>query len=171
MKEWFWRGQWVIGNLCIWNVCWKTYVLQQSTSLCVFKMSLRLLHKSILFSRYAQIPGLWSPRQLNVVQWCLIFCTQLLPPPLNSCTELKAPENSEVLMLLLGCGLSVWNLLLVVILASRISRWLIDFWKICKPLFLTFCILCLVYRPVPSHAVVFFFFLWCCVWHTDCVTD
>jgi hypothetical protein len=26
-----------------------------------------------------------------------------------------------------------------------------DFWKICRPLLLTVCILCLVHRPIPSH--------------------
>ena len=32
-------------------------------------------------------------------------------------------------------GPSVWNLLHVTILAPRILRWLLDFWKTCKPLF------------------------------------
>jgi hypothetical protein len=197
----------------------------------VFKIPLRLPHKSIFFTRDAQIPGPWSPTQQNVVEWCLIFCThffiktQVDAPisqiyfwlklymfrtvPLStdclqavyklstsclqtrmtytiagctvnnswwwmeelsetcrvsfqntfeklvllfgfviktfvmmhghvnvrlnvkfwtqtltffffnlffssvSCTKLKAPENSEVLMSLLGCGSSVWNLFLV----------------------------------------------------------
>ena len=35
------------------------------------------------------------------------------------------------------CGSSVWNLLLVTLLALRILRWLLEFWKICTPLLLT----------------------------------
>ena len=32
------------------------------------------------------------------------------------------------------CGALVWNLFHVTVLAPRILRWLIDFWKICEPL-------------------------------------
>jgi len=33
------------------------------------------------------------------------------------------------------CGSSVWNLLYVIYLASRILRLLLDFWKSCETLF------------------------------------
>jgi hypothetical protein len=35
------------------------------------------------------------------------------------------------------CWFSVWNLLHVTLLATRILRWLLDFWKICVPLLCT----------------------------------
>lgn len=31
------------------------------------------------------------------------------------------------------CGSSVWILLHITLLVPRISRWLVDFWKICAP--------------------------------------
>jgi hypothetical protein len=37
------------------------------------------------------------------------------------------------------CGSSVWNLVHVAILALRILRWLLDFWKICVPLVYNVC--------------------------------
>ena len=36
------------------------------------------------------------------------------------------------------CGSSVWNFLHVTILAPRILRWLLDFWKICAPMLHTY---------------------------------
>jgi hypothetical protein len=33
------------------------------------------------------------------------------------------------------CGPSVWNLLDVTLLAARILKWLLGFWKVCSPLF------------------------------------
>lgn len=38
-----------------------------------------------------------------------------------------------------ACGSSVWNLLLVIVLALRILRWLVDSWKIYAPLFKIYC--------------------------------
>jgi len=35
------------------------------------------------------------------------------------------------------CGSFVGNVLHVTLLTSRISRWLLDFWKICAPLLIT----------------------------------
>ena len=32
------------------------------------------------------------------------------------------------------CGSTIWNLLLVALLATRIMWYLLDFWKICAPL-------------------------------------
>jgi len=50
--------------------------------------------------------GCTSPRWPNFVQWCLVLI----------------------------CGSSVWNLLYVAQLVSKILRCLLDFWKICAPL-------------------------------------
>ena len=49
-------------------------------------------------------------------------------------TEYKLPDNSEAHTSLQNCGSSVWNLLHVSSLTSRIWSWLLDFWKICGPL-------------------------------------
>ena len=51
------------------------------------------------------------------------------------------------------CGSSVWNMLYVILLAPRIFRWLLDFWKICVPLHVTVCVhmfVCLMVCTVKS---------------------
>jgi hypothetical protein len=45
-------------------------------------------------------------------------------------TEFKVPDNSEAHTSLQNCGSSVWNLLHISSLASRIWSWPLDFWKI-----------------------------------------
>jgi len=76
----FWRGR-VLSSGGLWGWVFIVYITQwgwhNSKSNCVFKIPLRLPHKSILFTRDAQIPGPWSPRQTVL---CLIFCRHLLPP-------------------------------------------------------------------------------------------
>ena len=51
-----------------------------------------------------------------------------------TCTKQKAPYNSRVHRSLQNCVSSVWNLLHVTLLVPRIQRWVLDFWKICRPL-------------------------------------
>jgi hypothetical protein len=43
----------------------------------------------------------------------------------------KAPDSSEVHGSFQNCGSVVWNLLDATVLAPRIVRWFVDFWKIC----------------------------------------
>ena len=50
-----------------------------------------------------------------------------------TCTQQKAPENSEVHRSLQNCGLSVRNLLHVTTLGPINSRRFLNFWKICGP--------------------------------------
>jgi hypothetical protein len=44
-------------------------------------------------------------------------------------TEQKVTDNSEVHRSIQNCGSSIWNLLHVTLLASRIWRWHLDFRK------------------------------------------
>ena len=50
------------------------------------------------------------------------------------CAEKEAPGNMEVHRSVQTCGFSVRKLFIVVLLAPRILRRLLDSWKICKPL-------------------------------------
>ena len=47
------------------------------------------------------------------------------------------------------CGPSVWNLLHVTLLAPIILRWVLDFWKICAPLYENDL------KRLPSHTSVY----------------
>lgn len=48
-----------------------------------------------------------------------------------TCTEQNAPANGEVQGSIQNCGLWVWYLLHVTLLAFRIWRWFVDFLQIC----------------------------------------
>jgi len=58
------------------------------------------------------------------------------------------------------CGSSVRNFLRFTLLAHRISRWLLDFWKICASLYQTL-------PPPPSHSSVLVFWQACSVCRTQ----
>jgi hypothetical protein len=82
-------------------------------------------------TRGVQIPGIWSPGQLNFVWWPLILSALItvtfLPIYKNlyqfTRTAHKTPDESEVHRSLKNCGSSAWNVLPVNILAPRIWTW------------------------------------------------
>jgi hypothetical protein len=57
-----------------------------------------------------------------------------------TCTKQKIPDGSEVHRLFQNCGSFEWNLHHIILLASGIWTWLLNFWKIFGCLALTVCL-------------------------------
>jgi len=81
-----------------------------------------------------------------------------------TCTEQKAPDNTEVERSIQNCGSSAWNVLHVTLPAPRISRWLLDFWKICSPLYSLPPVLAQKQLPFT----VKLFLMWISQWQSIC---
>lgn len=94
---------------------------------------------------------------------CLVYSRH--SPSSNCRTPFQAPGHLDNYIFTVAiniCGSSVWNLLRVTLLAPRIIRWFLDFWKICAFLPWYLCITSLDYLNHPSN---FEFYFVACIKH------
>jgi hypothetical protein len=73
----------------------------------------------------------------NIKFWTIYMhaCTDTHPRPHTGCTNPRCRVTASTKFCMVApniCGPWVWNLLHITLLAPRILRWLIDFWKICE---------------------------------------
>ena len=103
-----------------------------------------------------QILSTWLLRQLHFVEWHPIFfsiITAVFFLHIKMCTHISSDGQHikhhirEVHKPLQNCRSSVWNLLHVTLLAPRICRWLLHFWKMRGPPVNTPVILWVTWHP------------------------
>ena len=159
MGEWLWKYVKENGCVLIWVMPWHS--VGRTEGNCEYlRQDSRPPGQYLNLAHLKYRAGVWHTTNI-ILCVCVCVCVKVCANAhafvwVKGCTN---PGHLGNCILYRGghyiCGSSLWNMLYVILLAPRIFRWLLDFWKICVPLHVAVCVcvhmfVCLMFCTVKS---------------------